>query len=420
MIQHRRFITHAVLFAVWLLFPYTVSPGDEGRSTQTADSPPHAGQPHVSENSISAIEHVLKLPPSDENPRNSEGDFIQLTDGQVLFFYTHFTGGSGDHASARLVSRVSQDAGATWSSEDQLVLQNEGGWNVMSVSLLRLNDGRIALFYMRKNSLDDCRPYVRFSSDEAETWSEPVEIIGEDQIGYYVLNNDRSVQLDEGRLVVPVALHNRPDWQKPDWQGHITCYLSDDAGRSWRRSKTQQTAHNPAGERITAQEPGVIELSDRRLMMWVRTDAGQQYHAFSTDRGETWSPFEPMPLASPRSPASIERVPLTGDLLAVWNNHAHRKPSQRNARTPLSLAISRDEGTTWTRSKNLADDPHGWYCYTAIEFVGEHVLLGHIAGNQADGQRLATTEVIRIPLDWYYRSLGLENIVHPPRAADDP
>jgi len=34
-----------------------------------------------------------------------------------------------------------------------------------------VRDGRIALFYMLKNSLSDCRPVVRFSADEAKTWS---------------------------------------------------------------------------------------------------------------------------------------------------------------------------------------------------------------------------------------------------------
>ena len=98
------------------------------------------------------------------------------------------------------------------------MVANEGGQNVMSVSLLRLQDGRIALFYLRKNSPADCRPYLRISADETQTWSEPQRCI-EDEVGYYVLNNDRAVQLARGRIVLPVALHNTPQWKKPDWAG---------------------------------------------------------------------------------------------------------------------------------------------------------------------------------------------------------
>ena len=93
-------------------------------------------------------EIVLRLEPTGENPRNSEGDFIQLENGRILFIYTKFTGGSGDHAGAHLVSRFSDDKGRTWSKEDVEVVANEGSMNVMSVSLLRLADGRIALFYL--------------------------------------------------------------------------------------------------------------------------------------------------------------------------------------------------------------------------------------------------------------------------------
>jgi len=125
---------------------------------------------------------VLRLEPGEGNPRNSEGDFIQLKDNRILFIYTKFTGGSGDHATAHLVSRFSNDNGESWSSEDAEEVSNEGAMNVMSVSLLRLKDDRIALFYLRKNSGTDCIPYMRVSDDEAKTWGAPVKCI--DAPGY--------------------------------------------------------------------------------------------------------------------------------------------------------------------------------------------------------------------------------------------
>ena len=104
------------------------------------------------------LQRHLALAPGPGNPRNSEGDFIQLKDGRWLFIYTHFTAGADDHAKAHLASRESSDGGRTWSDKDKIVVSNEGGFNVMSVSLLRLKSGEIALFYLRKNSLQDCRP----------------------------------------------------------------------------------------------------------------------------------------------------------------------------------------------------------------------------------------------------------------------
>ena len=319
-----------------------------------------------------------------------------------MFVYTHFYGGGGDHSPAYLAARFSTDGGKTWSEKDVKVVEKEGDWNIMSVSLLRLQNGDVALFYARKNSLDDCRPLMRVSKDEAVTWSEPTEIIPEEHLGYYVLNNDRVVQLKSGRLVVPVSRHSNPGKEKWTGYGRQTCYLSDDNGQSWRRCGTVLSGERPDGKRVVLQEPGVIELKDGRLMMWCRTTAGSQFVSFSEDRGETWSPMRPSEIISPCSPASIERIPGTGDLLLVWNNHENIDPSLRGKRTPLNVAISRDEGKSWENVKTLEDDPHGWYCYTAVAFVDEHVVLGHCAGDRRRGG-LATTQITRFPVEWLYR-----------------
>src|SRR5690242_16733442 len=119
-------------------------------------------------------EVVLSLEPSANNPRNSEGDFIKLKNGRILFIYSHFTGSSGsDFGHAVLMSRYSKNNGKTWSKKDRLVVRQEGAMNVMSVSLLRLQNGNIALFYAEKNSNEDCIPVMRISKDEAKTWSDP-------------------------------------------------------------------------------------------------------------------------------------------------------------------------------------------------------------------------------------------------------
>jgi len=344
------------------------------------------------------VTRIPLLPPGPGNPRNSEGDFIQLKDGRILFVYTHFTGGGADHAAAWLAGRTSSDGGLTWTDKDAVIVPNEGKQNVMSVSLLRLQSGEIALFYLRKNAIDDCRPYLRLSTDEAKSWGEPTLVI--EQGGYYVLNNDRVVQLKSGRLVAPVAKHTEPGG-KFSGHGVVSCFLSDDKGKSWHASRSHLDGQTAKG-RVVLQEPGVVELKDGSLLMFMRTTAGCQYRSFSRDAGETWSPAEPSSILSPCSPASIERIPKTGDLLLVWNNHKDVDAAHRGKRTPFNVAISRDEGQTWEKVKALEDDPGGWYCYTAMEFVGDRVLLAHCAGQQATGG-LNLTQITAFDVDWLYR-----------------
>jgi len=348
------------------------------------------------------VRTVLLLSPTKLNPRNSEGDFLQLRDGKVLFVYTHFTGGAGDHARACLAQRESEDGGHTWSGEDAVLVEGEGAMNVMSVSLLRLDEERIGLFYLRKNSLSDCRPAARISSDEGATWGPPADLVPESQIGYYVMNNDRVVRLKNGRLVAPVAQHHGEDWKEWTPYGRIMCYLSDDSGGIWRRSSEAPEPEEAGGKRVMLQEPGVVELRDGRLLMFCRTDAGCQYVSYSEDGGETWSRPRPSSIVSPRSPASIERIPATGDLLLVWNNHEGIDAALAGKRTPLNTAISRDEGETWEHKRTLESDPDGWYCYTAVEFVVDHVLLAYCAGNQREKSGLNTTRVTRLPVEWLW------------------
>jgi Neuraminidase (sialidase) len=346
-----------------------------------------------------AVERIVLLPPGKGNSRNSEGGFVTLNDGRVLFIYTRFIGGRGrDHDPSYLASRYSSDDGRTWSDSDVTVLENEGQQNTMSVSLARLDDGRIAMFYLVKNSLYDCRPYVRFSSDEAKTWSKRTPIVSDERTSYYVLNNDRVIQTKSGRLIVPLARHDNRKGEKYDASATLVCYLSDDGGQTWRESKQSM-----ASDRVVYQEPGVVELSDGRILMFIRTDAGTQYLSWSSDGGETWSVPEPAPqLTSPLSPASIKRIPSTGDLLVVWNNHAGVTADSPNyrKRTPFTAALSKDDGKTWAHFKDIETSPNGWYCYTAITFVGDHVLLGHCAGDTTKSGGLATTQITRFPVSW--------------------
>ena len=160
-----------------------------------------------------------------------------------MFAYSRYCGESkSDHAAADIAARYSRDNGATWFGEDEIIVRNQGGMNVMSVSLLRLKSGEIALFYLLKNSLADCRPVMRRSFDEGRTWSEPTTCIT-DEVAYYVLNNDRVIQLRDGRLLFAVAKHSLPDG-KFDNTGVVVTYSSDDNGATWHRVSVARTDGN--------------------------------------------------------------------------------------------------------------------------------------------------------------------------------
>lgn len=335
-----------------------------------------------SEDAKSEAEWSFDLNPSSEHPRNSEGTFVSLKTGQIRFIYTQFYSGASDHSPARLMNLTSSDGGRSWTNETQPVVSNTAGANVMSASLLRLKSDRLALFYLIKNSYVECRPAVRWSDDEGQTWSEARFV--SQAPGYFVLNNDRVIQLRSGRLVVPVAFH-RTRGSDPNtyasWDPRAIAmwYLSDDEGKTWREAKDWWACPQRSGTGL--QEPGVVELGDGRIFSWMRTDLGAQYGCYSEDQGERWSRPERTSLVSPVSPASIKRLPGSHKLVAIYNDRSGRFNFQPGKRTPLVLAVSSDSGKTWNNPLQIETDPDGWFCYTALHFTPESMLLGYCAGN---------------------------------------
>lgn len=309
-------------------------------------------------------ELVTHIKTGPDNPRNSEGGFITLANGDILHVYTHYYGNSsGDHATAYLASRRSTDGGRTWSKETRKVLENEGKLNVMSVSLLRLKSGEIAMFYLKKETPCDCRLFMRKSNDEAKTWGKRVCCTPD--IHFNVVNNDRVIQLSSGRLLAPVAEHNcfeETGNHVPN--ANIFCMISDDEGATWRRGS--KAKHTP---NVIYQEPGLVELADGRILMCIRTRSKSQYFSWSSDQGETWTQPEPSQLDSPLSPALIKRLPKSDQLLVVWN-----PLNSSMTRTGTDIAILSPDGKKTLVRKMLERNPKGLQ-YPAIHFVDDKTFL---------------------------------------------
>lgn len=326
---------------------------------------------------------------TDKNPRYSEGSVVLLVNGALLYAATEFIGGSADAATARIVARESHDGGRTW-NEPRTLQDNIGKQNVMSVTLRRLkfgaSDGPLGLFYLVKNGPADLKVYLRVSSDEAKTFDKPIRVT--DGPGYHVLNNDRVTVLSSGRIIVPVAWD--PDISRKGGMHFISfCYYSDDGGKTWKKG-----AGSVDLPKRGAMEPEVIELADGKLLMVIRTQLGHIATSISKDGGDHWRDAGPLPLKAPESPATIRRIPATGDLLLVWNN------ASGNKRTPLTAAISTDEGRTWKHIRDIESDAGRTYAYTSILFAQDRVLLTYYITdpkNQRWSSRLRS-----VPVRWFY------------------
>lgn len=339
------------------------------------------------------------LDPTPEHPRSTEGSFVTLRSGRILFDYSQFSGGQEDNSPSAIAEIYSDDQGRTW-SQPKVVVPTGHYRNIMSVSFLRLGSGKLLRFHaVKQTKWLDCHAVMSISSDEGATWSEPRLI--SDAPGYFVLNNDRVIQTSSGRLIVPVGYHRSrgTDDAISSWDPHaITLwYYSDDEGTTWKESANWWALPVVSGSGL--QEPGVVQVPDGSIYSWARTDQGAQYQFRSVDDGLSFNAPVRSTLFSPNSPASIKRVPNSNTLMVVYNDHSGNVPMPKEARqrAPLVLAFSTDGARSWGRSQVIEDDLGGWYCYIAIHFTDDAVLLGYVAGNQKIGH-LSRLRIRRIPL----------------------
>ncbi len=346
----------------------------------------------------------LRLENNDnDNVRSGEGSVVELTNGDLLLLFTHFEG-TADHSPAVLAKRTSSDGGLTWSPRETVFAPPESAQNCMSVSLIRLPRGAIGCLFMTKWSTHRCLPTWSVSQDEGQTWSTPRPVLDEEV--YMVINNDRLVALADGTVAFPYALHQPFENDdvttcgfNPAWNATCGVFYSRDDGETWVRSRHTIT-HTPAvfrpplhcnydkldetGRYIqdnhlgVFQEPGLIQLSNGRVMMYMRSLHGI-YRCFATSIAEAWEDCDVVEgFHVCCSPQTIKRMPATGHLIMLYNDKGTIPLGERefHARSPLSVATSDDNGASWQRWGELEPAPTT-YCYYSLLFFQNRFLISY-------------------------------------------
>ena len=334
-------------------------------------------------------------------PRQSEASLCELADGRLLMAWIEFEVAQ-DNGLAHIAAMTSDDGGRTWDNHRILVGPGEGDLNVFSPNLLRLPDGRILFLFFRYHTLDDnvipsTSAFICESSDEGATFSEPRTLWNNDTTGFasHILK-----RLSTGRLLLPVTRQMGLVWSPTD---HVVvgCATSDDNGRTWRMPE-----HWTDLPLRGCMEPHVEELRDGRVFMVMRTQLGSVFKAHSCDGGETWSKPQTTGLRSPESCPELTRLSEDGGLLLVWNQgeydmaHGHF-----GKRTPLTVAVSQDDGETWSHIKNIETDPNGCYSNPACMVLsnGQAILTYWATVYTPEGEMSASSMDLKsaiFPVTW--------------------
>jgi sialidase-1 len=304
--------------------------------------------------------------------RNSEAAILELKDGKLLLVWQEFEKGDGDSDffPGRLAAMTSADGGRTWGERRVLVQPEKGDINVFSPSLVRLADGAILFCFMRYHSLEKSQnnyppasAYAWISRDEAQTFQPLATLWSKQRV---TLCNSTAKQLSTGRIIIPACGDQSTKGQPDHWESGA--YYSDDGGKTWQASDNWVDLPKRG-----AMEPHIEELRDGKLLMVMRTQLGAVYQSRSGDGGKTWSKGESLGIEAPESCPELVRIPGTGDLLLIWNASKYdpQYASHFGKRTPLSAAISRDDGKTWSQPRHLETDPGAAFSNPGVGFTSD-------------------------------------------------
>ncbi|MFN0172730.1 MAG: sialidase family protein [Bryobacteraceae bacterium] len=301
---------------------------------------------------------------------------------------------------------LSGDLGRTW-QPGPAWMERGKPFEGMVHSMLRLRDGRLGLVFSRKEWMRTpsyaapVRTWLfSTSGDNGTTWGEGVPIDmparyedpenkeSENKGVFIAYPFGRMIQLSSGRLVVPCYwymggrhLEHHPGLRMEEGPSYATVrghrvkriadghlyeaamggcfvYFSDD-GKVWQRSTGSIMVWPLPGEGGVGGfgatwEPVVIELRDKRVLMFMRTNVGRIFQSFSKDGGLHWTPSEPAGLASGDVPCCLGRLPRSGHLMVIWNQSSAAEIRAGYSRGRLSTAVSTDEGKSWGHFRTVA------------------------------------------------------------------
>jgi len=325
-------------------------------------------------------EIIMVAEASAEHPRNGGADMIELKDGTIFMLRMEAVKGvnlrhaADDEAPHELVSMLSRDGGRTWTDKKIQIARGPEDHSSYSPGLVRLQNGDIFLRYeiYHRHVYGQSMSISAFcciSRDECRTFSPPVTIWSRlEGIGG---SQGDIRQLRSGRIIVPMLRLKDYHLQDDDKDHCFTgCYFSDDNGATWKEG-----GYTDLPLRGTM-EGKIEEIKDGRLLMVMRTQLGSVFRSISPDGGETWSKPQTTGLSAPESCPALRRNPHNGDLLLVWN-HSQFDPGFNHSglRSPLTIAISKDDGQTWEKIKNIETEPDWEFTNPTILFTRKGEIL---------------------------------------------
>jgi predicted neuraminidase len=218
-----------------------------------------------------------------------------------------------------------------WSAPVEISkIREDAHWNPV---LFRDPSGNITLFFKVGKTIDFWETWFKVSKDNGDTWSEAKELVAGDKGGRGPVRN-KPIVLSDGSWLAPAS-----NELKGVWNAFVD--RSQDNGKTWASSAFLKVNRDSVpGEGVI--QPALWESAPGKVHMLLRSSAGFICRSDSEDHGKTWSPVCRTSLPNPNSGIDVTKLE-NNKLVLIFNPDAENWGS----RSPISLAVSGDNGKTW-------------------------------------------------------------------------
>ncbi len=297
----------------------------------------------------------------DPGPYKHPAAITELANGDL---YVAYYGGSGEYSTDTAVYGSRRVKGyQRWSTPEVIAdtpFQSDGNPVVWQAP-----DGMVWLFYvnLKGDTWSEAKVRAKVSNDGAQTWSDSFSI--SDTPGSMV--RGQPIVLIGGDYLLPMYHETGADREQTgaDTASYFLRYDPDD--KTWTPTNRIESADGNL-------QPQVVQISESELFCFMRRGggfgpetSGYVLRSESTDGGKTWSKAEDTEFKNPNSAVDVVKL-KNGHIVLVYNDHMYR-------RSPLSIALSTDQGKTFPHRRNIAGGDNTFAYPYMIQTRDERILV---------------------------------------------
>jgi predicted neuraminidase len=289
------------------------------------------------------------------NPESHASTLIKLSNGQYLAAWFSGTKEKNDDVG---IWMTKGNVGG-WEKPYEIVkINNEPHWNPV---LFKAPDGKIFLFFKVGKEIAHWKTWLKTSTDEGKTWSDPIELVPGNSGGRGPVRN-KPIVLSDGSWLAG-ASNEEGGW-------NVFMDRSVDAGKTWTATPYLRfDTTEIKGKGII--QPTLWESAPGQVHALLRSTGGVICRTDSKDYGKTWSQVYKTSLPNPNSGIDLVRLD-DGALLLIYN------PESKNwgSRGTISATLSTDNGNTWSKRIDIEKgDVKDEFSYPAIIHSGDTIAV---------------------------------------------